>query len=244
LIQFQDRYHETAYNQHYRRWEGCELCPFHENRRKIVLYRGKLPCDILFIGEAPGGDENQEGYPFIGQAGSVLQAAIDALNVELTELDLPALSFGITNVVACFPGKDSHNRFNKPDDEHADACRDRLVEMVELASPKLVVLLGEVSKTFCTKISGYRTVHVYHPSFILRRGGIDSAAYRSWWNELAKEVAAIYAKVPTPKVEKATKARKQTQSGKSSTQQTRAERTVSRFNQQDRQSASASRPRR
>lgn len=194
-ILYQTKFHRSAYEAHLKRWKGCQQCSLYRNRNKIVLFRGTLPCDVLFIGEAPGGDENEQGYPFIGQAGSVLETALTSLNEELVELGLEPLKYGITNVVACFPGKDKQNKFNKPTNAHAASCRQRLEEMVELASPKLVILLGKVPEEFCVKICGYRTVHVYHPSYILRRGGVDSAAYRSWWNEIAKEVVKIYAKV-------------------------------------------------
>lgn len=198
MITFATPFVQKQYQAHIRRWDGCALCDLCGFRDQMVLFRGRLPCDILFIGEAPGHEEDRQGYPFVGRAGEVLQAAIDALNVELEEFGLGQLSYGITNVVACFPGKDAKNRFNKPTEEHADACRDRLEEMVELASPKLVILLGQVPLEFCSKILGYRTLHVYHPSYILRRGGIGGSAYRSWWNEIAKKVAEIYAKVQEP----------------------------------------------
>jgi uracil-DNA glycosylase family 4 len=132
--------------------------------------------------------------PFVGRAGEVLQSAIDTLIGELQSFSLTPLTFGITNIIACHPGRDRSGGFAKPNDTQAEACRSRLEEMVELVEPRLIFLMGETAKHYAKRINGRRTVGVYHPSFILRSGGIGGATYRSWFNSIAKEVAGVYAK--------------------------------------------------
>ncbi len=68
----------TKLDQHIADWESCTRCPLHTTRRWVVLGRGTLPCDVLFVGEAPGNSENDIGKPFIGQAGKILDSLISA----------------------------------------------------------------------------------------------------------------------------------------------------------------------
>ena len=189
------KHSQREFDDHVTGWSDCSACSLCRVRNQVVLYRGFLPADYLFIGEAPGGDEDREGLPFVGKAGEVLQAAIDLLSKEIEALELPEFRYGITNIIACFPGRNAANGFNKPTTHQANACRSRLEEMVEIASPKLVILLGKISEQYAERINGLKTFDMYHPSYILRQGGVNSQAFRSWFNELSRRVMKDYAKV-------------------------------------------------
>lgn len=187
------------FKQHQNRWGKCSLCSLHKYRTNIVLFRSsvgqEIPeggLDVLFIGEAPGMDEDRQGKPFVGRAGEVLQSAIDELTEFVGKLELAPFSWGITNILACYPGKDAKGNFNRPTSEQANACRSRLEEIVEMANPSLIFLLGQSAQSYAAKICGTRTVGIYHPSYILRQGGVDSAVYRSWFNEISTKVASLY----------------------------------------------------
>jgi uracil-DNA glycosylase family 4 len=195
VIDFGSKLIEKQYRSHADCWKGCKACSLYKQRDKVVLFRGSLPADFLFLGEAPGETEDSQGEPFVGRAGEVLQAALDLITEEVTNLGLEPFTYGISNIIACYPGKDANNNFNKPNAKQAEACTQRLEEVVELCDPRLIFLLGETAKQYGHRVCGRRTVGVYHPSFILRSGGIGGATYRSWWNSIAKEIAGVYAKV-------------------------------------------------
>lgn len=154
----------SPYRAHVAKWEDCDRCPLCETRRRVVLARGKLPCDILFVGEAPGGSEDVHGQPFIGPAGRLLdhliQKAIDAAEVES-----PRLAF--TNLVACLPIHESGK--SDPTASEIKACKDRLVEFVRIASPKRIVAVGSLSSKWLPKlIDREPDVSIVHPASILR----------------------------------------------------------------------------
>ena len=130
---------------HKQHWHNCTRCPLHTFRHKVVLWRGYVPCDICFIGEAPGEQEDNEGFPFVGPAGMLLD---DLIHDTLMALDRdgetihPTLA--ITNVVACLP---LENQLRPPTSEEIEACHPRLVEFLKLAKPKHVVMVGDIAKS-------------------------------------------------------------------------------------------------
>ena len=86
----------TPYQRHREKWKGCERCSLYRGRRSVVLCRGKLPCDVLFVGEAPGVSEDVLGRPFVGPAGKLLDEIVErALDGQY--------DYAITNLVACIP---------------------------------------------------------------------------------------------------------------------------------------------
>ena len=151
-------------------WRGCTLCPLHEGRSKVVLYRGMVPCDVLFIGEAPGHVEDARGVPFVGPSGKVLESIIgECLPDELT--------YAITNTICCIPMRENRD-LRPPKKEEIAACKPRLVDFINLvASPKAIVLVGKVAETSCRKLaeSFAPAIHIRHPAYILRQGGLESA---------------------------------------------------------------------
>lgn len=149
--------------------EGCKLCDLHKERNNIVWYRGTKTenVDVLFIGEAPGKEEDLTGKPFVGRAGKVLDKWIE--EAELT-------SYAIVNIVKCRP---SNNR--KPNPPEIRACLPYLIKQIDEMNPRIIVSLGAVSSSVLVnrkevianigKIfrSKYGTVIIFpHPSFILR----------------------------------------------------------------------------
>lgn len=136
----------TPLQMHVEKWKDCTRCKLHETRKKIVLLRGDIPCDLLFIGEAPGKNENLLGYPFAGPAGNLLFRMI----ADAKEQSGVTVRMAFTNLVACIPVDETGKKVHEPEKECVDACRDRLVEFVRIAKPKAIVLVGkEAAKYIC-----------------------------------------------------------------------------------------------
>lgn len=108
---------------------GCRACPLHATRTQAVFYRGAARPTVLFIGEAPGADEDRAGVPFVGRAGQRLDAAV-------RELGLPEDAYGVANLLKCHPPS---NRF--PSASIAP-CRPFLQEQISLLDPPWIVTLG------------------------------------------------------------------------------------------------------
>lgn len=67
----------SAWTDHVAKWKNCDLCPLHKQRNRICIARGTVPCDVLFVGEAPGPSEDAIGQPFVGPAGKLLDQIIE-----------------------------------------------------------------------------------------------------------------------------------------------------------------------
>jgi DNA polymerase len=166
---------------HVEKWkDGCGAC-ICATARKVVHVRGKIPADVLFVGEAPGPSENVIGLPFMGPAGHLLDQivarAFDGIN-ETGEED-PRCAF--CNLVGCLPADEAGEKFHEPDEESIVACQPRLAELIGLAKPKLIICVGKLAWKWlqpggymhtlkADNVLGY---HVYfefidHPAFILR----------------------------------------------------------------------------
>lgn len=126
----------TPYQKHKQKWSECTACELHKKRRRVVLAGGMLPAPILFIGEGPGASEDVLGKPFCGPAGKMLHHIIER------SLD-GQYDYALTNLVACIP-KGEHN--HEPSLTQIKACSERLKEIVCLAQPRLIVLLGKLAK--------------------------------------------------------------------------------------------------
>ena len=110
---------------------GCTRCPLAATRTQVVFGVGDPGADLMFVGEAPGRDEDLQGVPFVGRSGQLL----DRLLAE--EIGIGREAVYIANVVKCRP---PDNRDPKPDE--IAACRPYLEEQVALIAPKVVVTLG------------------------------------------------------------------------------------------------------
>lgn len=150
------------YAEHKAKWSGCTLCPLSRERTRVVLARGKIPSPILFIGEAPGDSEDVIGKPFVGPAGQLLDSIIEqAIDGQY--------DYALTNLVACIPKFDGTK--GEPEKEHIEACRERLLEFIEMAKPRLLVLVGTLASKWVPTSSEVRDIariRIPHPAFILR----------------------------------------------------------------------------
>jgi uracil-DNA glycosylase len=162
----------------YREASDCRLCRLAETRTKVVFGAGDADADLMFIGEAPGAEEDRQGLPFVGRAGGLL-------NELLGEIGLDRGSVFIANTLMCRP---PGNRDPQPDE--LEACRPYLLEKVRLIEPKVIVTLGNfatklitANQTGITKVRGRpqthelgeRTVRVFpilHPAAALRTPGL------------------------------------------------------------------------
>lgn len=164
---------------HSSRWCNCECCPLHEHRTKVVLWRGQLPCDVLFIGEAPGVSEDATGQPFIGPSGKLLDKLLAEVFTRCRKF-----RFAITNTIACIP-RDLENfdladgKIRQPSKEEIAACRPRLLEFIDIAKPKRLVLVGKIASklTYLERLK-LPTLSIVHPAYMLRKGGASSLDYK------------------------------------------------------------------
>lgn len=148
----------------------CTRCLLHRGRTKAVPGEGPEDAEIMFIGEAPGFHEDQQGRPFVGAAGRFLEELLESIG--LTREDVY-----IANVIKCRPPS---NRDPLPDE--IEACRPFLDQQIELIQPKLVVTLGRFSMARAfpkarisrihgqpCKIGGVIYYPMYHPAAALHQ---------------------------------------------------------------------------
>jgi uracil-DNA glycosylase family 4 len=162
----------SAYQQLVTQWKDCKLCGYCETRGKVVQARGSLPCDILFVGEAPGTSENVLGRPFVGPAGhlldSIIERAIDLAGVPETV----KISMGFVNIVGCIPLKAVGEKVDEPSLESKAACLPRLESLVALAKPKVIISVGKIAHSWISANFGYAHANefatIVHPAAILR----------------------------------------------------------------------------
>ena len=154
--------------------ETCTKCPLHETRTKAVFGAGNADADLMFVGEAPGAAEDQQGLPFVGRAGQLL-------NELLGEIGLSRQDVFIANVLKCRP---PGNRDPQP--LEIESCRPYLFEQVRLIEPKVICTLGNFatklltgSQAGITSVRGAPQVHdlggrvvfilpLFHPAAALR----------------------------------------------------------------------------
>ncbi len=150
---------------------ACTACKLCATRNRVVPGVGDLPADWMFVGEAPGAEEDARGEPFVGQAGRLLDAMLAALGLSRTR------NVYIANVLKCRP---PGNR--TPEPLEAEACKPYLARQVELVSPKIIVALGRSAATLLTGVDapiasmrgrvhrhqGVPLVVTYHPAYLLR----------------------------------------------------------------------------
>ncbi len=159
----------------------CHLCQLAKTRKNIVIGEGNPNAELMFIGEAPGANEDETGRPFVGRAGQLLTKIIE--NV----LNLKRKDVYIANIVKCRP---PNNRV--PTLEEVAACKPFLLEQIELINPKLIVALGSTSyhhlsgdyDMSISKIRGEilnfgeaKLIPTYHPSFLLRNPSAKKDVY-------------------------------------------------------------------
>jgi uracil-DNA glycosylase len=117
----------------YEQAKGCTRCPLHQTRTTVVFGSGNADADLMFVGEAPGANEDKQGVPFVGQAGKLLTKLLNEIGLERSEVF-------ICNTVKCRP---PNNRDPHPNE--IDSCNEYLRRQVELIQPAVICTLGNFS---------------------------------------------------------------------------------------------------
>ena len=160
---------------------NCKNCELHKTRTQTVFGCGNEQSDWLFIGEAPGKDEDLKGEPFVGRAGRLLNEVIFSLGLKREEVY-------IANILKCRP---PNNR--DPSQDEIQSCTTYLEQQIKMISPKIIIAVGRVAaqhllNTDLTMAKLRGTVHsygsesiplitIYHPAYLLRS---PSKKYKVW----------------------------------------------------------------
>lgn len=163
----------SAWTDHVDRWKDCQLCPLGKQRDRICLGRGVVPCDVVFLGEAPGPSEDATGQVFYGPAGDLLDKIIERA---FEPWQVPgtvgqgynSIRYSLNNLVACFPREAKGRGDNEPDSSEIRACEPRLIEFINLARPRLIVCVGSLASSWVDHNDVVKCVDIRHPAFILR----------------------------------------------------------------------------
>jgi DNA polymerase len=167
----------------------CRLCKLHTlGRKQVVFGVGNPNADLMFVGEAPGADEDIQGEPFVGRAGQLLTKIIEAIGMQRSDVY-------IANVIKCRP---PGNRNPQPDE--VERCEPFLFRQIDMVKPKVIVALGKFAaqsllKTTdpITRLRGreykFRSailMPTFHPAYLLR----NPSSKREVWEDM-KRVRAI-----------------------------------------------------
>ena len=168
----------------------CTRCKLHTlGRKQIVFGVGNPNADLMFIGEAPGADEDVQGIPFVGRAGQLLTKMIEAMGFARDEVY-------IANVIKCRPPE---NRNPEPDE--IEQCEPFLFKQIDSIRPKVIVALGSFAAKTLLKTQdsisrlrgrvydyhGVQLIPTFHPSFLLRSPNQKKYA----WDDLKKALALL-----------------------------------------------------
>ncbi len=170
-------------------WEGiaakvaaCRACGLHETRTQAVFGVGNRNARLMVIGEAPGADEDRQGEPFVGRAGQLLNAMLQAIGLQRQEVF-------IANILKCRP---PGNRDPRP--EEALQCEPFLLRQIELVNPDVILAVGRIaaqnllhstetvgrlrSRDHRFGAKGIPVVVTYHPAYLLRSPDQKAKAWR------------------------------------------------------------------
>jgi len=148
----------------------CQRCPLHRTRRNLVFGEGNPSADLVFIGEAPGEEEDRQGRPFVGRAGQLLTRIIEAMGLERQDVY-------ICNILKCRPPQNRN-----PKQEEMETCEPFLIKQIEAIRPKVICALGTfaarrilqtdvpitVLRGKFHEFRGVRVMPTYHPAYLLR----------------------------------------------------------------------------
>ena len=163
---------------------NCTRCPLWEGRTQIVHSKGDLQSDLMFVGEAPGADEDAQGAPFVGRAGQLLTKIIEGIGFKRDDVF-------IGNINRCRP---PGNR--APTLPEAEMCKPFLLREIAIVRPKVIVVMGNTAtqNLLNTKIGitrlrgefqdyfGVKVMPTFHPAYLLR----DPHKKREVWEDMKK----------------------------------------------------------
>lgn len=169
----------------------CEKCPHLVRFRKQVVFGvGNLDAELMFVGEAPGAEEDQQGEPFVGRAGQLLTKMIQAMGFSRSNVY-------IGNVLKCRPDVDTPSGNRKPTPAEMATCIPYLQEQIYLIQPRVLVAVGDTAvkgllphlKDGITRLrgkwlefEGIPLMPTFHPSYLLRNQSL--AIKRQCWEDL------------------------------------------------------------
>ena len=171
----------------------CRQCPLFKDRHNLVFGSGNPEAELMFIGEAPGEDEDLQGEPFVGRAGELLTDIIEK------GMKIPRKSVYIANVLKCRPPM---NRDPQPNE--IDCCTPALVWQIKIIRPKAIIALGAFASRYLLNTKSginalrgsFHTIRLdgmaipvmptYHPSYVLREYTVD--VRRKVWNDVLQVV--------------------------------------------------------
>jgi uracil-DNA glycosylase family 4 len=161
----------------------CSRCKLHRlGRRQVVFGVGNPHADLMFVGEAPGADEDAQGIPFVGRAGQLLTKIIEAIG--LTRDDVY-----IANVIKCRPPQNRN-----PEQDEVDTCEPFLFRQIDTIKPRVIVALGTfAARTLLRTLDpisrlrgrvydyrGARLIPTFHPAYLLR----NPSSKREVWEDM------------------------------------------------------------
>jgi uracil-DNA glycosylase family 4 len=176
-------------------WLGdCRRCKLHSTRTNIVFGIGSAQPDLVFVGEGPGAEEDEQGKPFVGRAGQLLTKMIEAMG--LTRDDVY-----IANVVKCRP---PGNR--NPEEDEIAACSPFLENQLKVLKPKVICTLGAFATQTLLKTDekisklrgrfhpyeGIQLMPTYHPAYLLR----NPAEKKATWDDIQMIMKELNLKIP------------------------------------------------
>ncbi|MCM8783409.1 MAG: uracil-DNA glycosylase [Candidatus Omnitrophica bacterium] len=167
----------------------CQKCTLYKTRKNIVFGEGNPYAKIIFLGEAPGEEEDKEGKPFVGKAGKLLTQIIEAMGFRREEVY-------IANVLKCRP---PYNRSPYP--QEINACFDYLKRQIEIIKPKVICALGRFANLALSKkdlsltqvhgqeylYEGIKVIPTFHPAYLLRNPSEKKAA----WQDFKKAIKIV-----------------------------------------------------
>jgi uracil-DNA glycosylase family 4 len=167
----------------------CTRCRLSASRTQVVFGTGNPEANLMFVGEAPGRDEDLQGEPFVGKAGQLLTDIIKAMKLSRADVY-------IANVIKCRPPE---NRNPEPDE--LDSCRPYIKRQVELIRPKVIVTLGKFAlqsltgKTYSISSirgewlehEGVKVMPTFHPAYLLR----TPSAKKDVWQDMKKVMTEL-----------------------------------------------------
>jgi DNA polymerase len=173
----------------------CRRCKLAGGRKTIVFGSGNPKAELLFVGEGPGADEDEQGLPFVGRAGQLLTQMIEK------GMKIPRPDAYICNVVKCRP---PGNR--KPEKDEVAACRQFVERQIDSVKPRVIVVLGATAVETLLglhqsmgslrgrwhEFHGIPLMITYHPAFLLR----DPNRKPEAWEDLKKVIALLNSPAP------------------------------------------------